>query len=486
MPVVGLATTEAVEAVPPQAGVDLHPARRAGCRAAPAPRRTPSEARAARRAARAAALARYGLGRFLDDWDALLAGGGDVDEDRHGVRAREPTGSCSAESTPAGRTSTSPRCAGAAGAGSAPRWSCTRGATTRRLPRRVRDLPRRRGRPRRGRPGPVESRRTTCCPTCRAFAAGLRERPGASTPPDVVHAHFWMSGLAALTPRRPGTSPSCRPSTRSARVKRRHQAEADTSPAGRMAAERCSHATPTASSPPAATRRSSCSGWAPTAGGSRSFRAASTCGASARTARPTARWPGITGCVASAAWSSARASTTSSGAAVAAEHCELVIAGGRLGRAAWTPIRRPRVCAGSRDGSVWQTGSSCAGAPAALPSPRAPALGRRGRAARPGTSRSGSCRSRRWPAACRSSRRRSAGCSTDRPWGAGLLVPPRCPEAIAAALRELLGDERRRVAMGRAIDRTRRRYSWETVAEAILDTYTSLQQPAAVRARSSS
>jgi hypothetical protein len=71
MPVIALATTEVVAAVPPQAGVvstrpqeladalshfvhDTHAAEIAG------------------KAAREAALARYGLGRFLADWDALL------------------------------------------------------------------------------------------------------------------------------------------------------------------------------------------------------------------------------------------------------------------------------------------------------------------------------------------------------------------------------------------------------------------------------
>jgi glycosyltransferase involved in cell wall biosynthesis len=71
MPVVALATTEAAAAVPPAAGVvstrpeDL----------AAAVRRLlddPAEARRIGAAAREAALARYGLGRFLADWDARL------------------------------------------------------------------------------------------------------------------------------------------------------------------------------------------------------------------------------------------------------------------------------------------------------------------------------------------------------------------------------------------------------------------------------
>jgi hypothetical protein len=71
MPVVALATTEAPEAVPARAGVIstrvdvLAGAVRAFIE-------EPERARAAGRAARAAALARYGLDRFLADWDRLL------------------------------------------------------------------------------------------------------------------------------------------------------------------------------------------------------------------------------------------------------------------------------------------------------------------------------------------------------------------------------------------------------------------------------
>jgi hypothetical protein len=71
MPVVALATTEAPEAVPPAAGaistsVD---ALRAALREFVD---DPDRARDAGLAARAAALDRYGLGRFLTDWDTLL------------------------------------------------------------------------------------------------------------------------------------------------------------------------------------------------------------------------------------------------------------------------------------------------------------------------------------------------------------------------------------------------------------------------------
>ncbi|HEV2769346.1 MAG TPA: glycosyltransferase [Solirubrobacteraceae bacterium] len=71
MPVVALATTEAPEAVPAAAGVvsTRVDALAAAMRAYVA---EPARAREAGLAARAAALERYGLHRFLADWDVLL------------------------------------------------------------------------------------------------------------------------------------------------------------------------------------------------------------------------------------------------------------------------------------------------------------------------------------------------------------------------------------------------------------------------------
>ena len=72
MPVVALATTEVSEAVPREAGVvsnDLDRLRTALRRYV----EEPGEARAAGQAGRRAALARYGLRRFLADWDAVYS-----------------------------------------------------------------------------------------------------------------------------------------------------------------------------------------------------------------------------------------------------------------------------------------------------------------------------------------------------------------------------------------------------------------------------
>jgi Glycosyl transferases group 1 len=72
MPVVALATTEVPEAVPDEAGLvsnDLSELEAALRRLV----RDPEEARERGLAARRAALVRYGLDRFLADWDALLS-----------------------------------------------------------------------------------------------------------------------------------------------------------------------------------------------------------------------------------------------------------------------------------------------------------------------------------------------------------------------------------------------------------------------------
>lgn len=54
----------------------------------------------------------------------------------------------------------------------------------------------------------------------------------------------------------------------------------------------------------------------------------------------------------------------------------------------------------------------------------------------------------------------------------GILVPPGEPDALAAALVELLGDESRRRALGeRAREVAEEQYAWERIAERLLDVY---------------
>ncbi|WP_454049324.1 glycosyltransferase [Cellulomonas sp. Marseille-Q8402] len=65
----------------------------------------------------------------------------------------------------------------------------------------------------------------------------LAARWARTAPPDVVHAHFWMSGLAALQAARPLEVPVVQTFHALGSVKHRYQGAADTSPPGRVRAE---------------------------------------------------------------------------------------------------------------------------------------------------------------------------------------------------------------------------------------------------------
>ena len=71
-----------------------------------------------------------------------------------------------------------------------------------------------------------------------AFAAWMAADWARSGDPDVVHGHFWMSGLAALRAGRARGVPVVQTFHALGSVKRRHQREADTSPAERLELER--------------------------------------------------------------------------------------------------------------------------------------------------------------------------------------------------------------------------------------------------------
>jgi D-inositol-3-phosphate glycosyltransferase len=72
----------------------------------------------------------------------------------------------------------------------------------------------------------------------RALEAGWAALDAAGQRPDVVHAHFWMSGMTAVSAAAPLDLPVVQTFHALGSVKRRHQGADDTSPAGRVAAER--------------------------------------------------------------------------------------------------------------------------------------------------------------------------------------------------------------------------------------------------------
>jgi D-inositol-3-phosphate glycosyltransferase len=59
----------------------------------------------------------------------------------------------------------------------------------------------------------------------------------------------------------------------------------------------------------------------------------------------------------------------------------------------------------------------------------------------------------------------------------GLHVPPRRPDRLAAALRSLLSDPERQISLGAAgVRRARSRYGWDRIADATLEAYTNLER----------
>lgn len=85
-----------------------------------------------------------------------------------------------------------------------------------------------------GPPGPLP--KDDLLPFMAPFGAWLAAR-WRLDPPDVVHAHFWMSGIAALRARRRMRVPVVQTFHALGVVKRRHQQDADTSPPARIGLE---------------------------------------------------------------------------------------------------------------------------------------------------------------------------------------------------------------------------------------------------------
>jgi glycosyltransferase involved in cell wall biosynthesis len=84
---------------------------------------------------------------------------------------------------------------------------------------------------------PVEVPKDELLPYMPAFAEQLREQWTAA-PPDVVHSHFWMSGLASLDAAAGLGVPVVHTYHALGSVKRRHQGDRDTSPPQRRRTER--------------------------------------------------------------------------------------------------------------------------------------------------------------------------------------------------------------------------------------------------------
>lgn len=84
---------------------------------------------------------------------------------------------------------------------------------------------------------PTDVPKDELLPYMPAFGDYLRDR-WRSDPVDVVHAHFWMSGLAAVRATRGSATPVLQTFHALGSVKRRQQGALDTSPAARIALER--------------------------------------------------------------------------------------------------------------------------------------------------------------------------------------------------------------------------------------------------------
>ena len=161
-------------------------------------RRGPGRGRASAARRRAPhALERYGLERFLADWDDLLGGG-----DRRcaiALVSEHASPLAVLGGVDAGgqnvHVAALARCAGPAGR---TRSSSTRAATTPTLPRRVALAPGRRRSTTSTPARRADRPRTSCSPHMDAFAARARAQLARRAGPTSSTAHFWMSGLAAL------------------------------------------------------------------------------------------------------------------------------------------------------------------------------------------------------------------------------------------------------------------------------------------------
>jgi glycosyltransferase involved in cell wall biosynthesis len=321
-----------------------------------------------------------------------------------------------------------------------------------------------------GPPQPVP--KDTLLPYMTEFGAYLAQR-FEREPPDVAHAHFWMSGLATIAGAEDAGVPVVQTFHALGAVKRRHQGDADTSPANRVLLERtvgrrCSRVVATCSDEVFELIRM---------GVDRRRVSIVPCGVDTATFTPAgrrARRSGRPRILVVGRLVERKGVETVIRALAAVPEAELLVAGGPATREMDSDrhVRRLRAVA-ARAGVA----------------DRVTLLG--------------SVSRRRMPALLR-----SADVVVCVPWyepfgivpleamacgvpvvasavggltdtvvdgATGVLVPPRRPDRLAAALRGLLADPARRAAYGAAgVERARARYDWDRVAADTAAVYARL------------
>ncbi|MGE5765235.1 MAG: glycosyltransferase [Mycobacterium leprae] len=301
----------------------------------------------------------------------------------------------------------------------------------------------------------------------------LRDRP------DVVHAHFWMSGLAALAAARPLGIPVVQTFHALGVVKRRHQGHKDTSPAQRIAIEEhlvreLDRIVATCSDELFELVR---------IGADRRRVSVVPCGVDLTRFRPEgaadARQPGLYRVLFVGRLVERKGVGNLISALADVPDAELVVAGGpdRTGLGRDREIRRLRALA-ERHGVL----------------DRVDFRGRVGRETLPALMRSAdvvACVPWYEPFGIVPLEAMACGVPVVASAVGGLIdtvvdgktgvhIPPRDPDAIAAALTELLPDVERRRAYGAAGSRrARARYSWGRIASATLQVYDELAAPTA-------
>jgi D-inositol-3-phosphate glycosyltransferase len=297
-------------------------------------------------------------------------------------------------------------------------------------------------------------------------------------PPDVVHSHFWMSGRAALTAARPLGIPVVHTFHALGVVKRRHQGAKDTSPPGRIDAERRILAE---SDRIVATCSDEVFELVRLGGDVRHIHVVP-CGVNLRNFTPEGpalpRKAGRHRLVVVSRLVERKGIGNTVAALAQVPEAELLIAGGpERGRLHEDPDAR-RLLAIAREHGV---------------DDRVVLLGRLERAEVPPLLRSADvvvCVPWYEPFGIVPLEAMACGVpvvvsavggqiDTVVHGVTGLHVPPRAPDEVAHAVRTLLADAELRAALGAAgVERARRRYSWERVADAMLESYGEVLAPA--------